>query len=205
MKGARHEEAVFQTVGAAARRGRLLAGVSGAAQAESTWEQVRSSGELKFAVFSYPPYFVKDKATNEWGGALVEMAKDVAKEMKVDLNLVEVGGWSELVLAISTGKVDMAAGMQATPVRATAIDFAGPIYWIEWVTVNRPGFEGKDWSDYNNPDVKGRGDDRHLRPAPAREVGPEGDPGPVQGTLPDHPGGVVGTGRRVHPPRCSRA
>ena len=132
----------------------LLAGVSGAAQAQSTWEQVRSSGELKFAVFNYPPYFVKDKATSEWGGALVEMVKDVAREMKVDLNMVEVGGWSELVLAISTGKVDMAAGMQATPVRATAIDFAGPIYWIEWVTVNRQGFEGKDWSDYNNPDVK---------------------------------------------------
>ena len=132
----------------------LLFGVSGAAQAQSTWEQVRSAGELKFAVFNYPPYFVKDKATNEWGGALVEMAKDVAREMKVDLNMVEVGGWSELVLAISTGKVDMAAGMQATPVRATAIDFAGPIYWIEWVTVNRQGFEARNWSDYNNPDVK---------------------------------------------------
>lgn len=132
----------------------LLFGVTNTAQAESTWERTRSSGELKFAVFNYPPYFVKDKATNEWGGALVEMAKDVAKEMKVDLNMVEVGGWSELVLAISTGKVDMAAGMQATPVRATAIDFAGPIYWIEWVTVNRNGFDGKDWADYNNPHVK---------------------------------------------------
>ena len=132
----------------------LLFGASSVAQAESTWERVRSSGELKFAVFSYPPYFVKDKATNEWGGALVEMAKDVAKEMKVDLNMVEVGGWSELVLAISTGKVDMAAGMQATPVRATAIDFAGPIYWIEWVTVNRKGFDGKDWADYNDPSIK---------------------------------------------------
>ena len=132
----------------------LIFGASSSAQAESTWERARSSGELKFAVFSYPPYFVKDKATNEWGGALVEMAKDVAKEMKVDLNMVEVGGWSELVLAISTGKVDMAAGMQATPVRATAIDFAGPIYWIEWVTVNRNGFEGKDWADYNDPSVK---------------------------------------------------
>ena len=131
----------------------LLVGASVDAQAESTWERARSEG-LKFAVFNYPPYFVKDKATNEWGGALVEMVKDVAKEMKVDLELVEVGGWSELVLAISTGKVDIAAGMQATPVRATAIDFAGPIYWIEWVTVNRQGFEGKDWSDYNDPSVK---------------------------------------------------
>ena len=165
----------------------LAAGVSGAAHAQSTWEQVRSSGELKFAVFNYPPYFVKDKATNEWGGALVEMVKDVAKEMTVDLNMVEVGGWSELVLAISTGKVDMAAGMQATPVRATAIDFAGPIYWIEWVTVNRQGFEGKDWSDYNNPDVKvavmtGTSDQLLLE-----KWAPKATQVQFKGVVPDHP------------------
>jgi polar amino acid transport system substrate-binding protein len=132
----------------------LLAGTPSASHAQSTWERIKSSGEVKFAVFNYPPYFVKDKTTNEWGGALVSMAQDVAKEMKVELNMVEVGGWSELVLAISTGKVDFAAGMQATPVRATAIDFAGPIYWIEWVTVNNKKFKGKNWSDYNDPNVK---------------------------------------------------
>ncbi|NQW08924.1 MAG: transporter substrate-binding domain-containing protein [Alphaproteobacteria bacterium] len=133
----------------------LIAGASSVSHAqESTWERIKREGEVKFAVFSYAPYFVKDKSTNEWGGALVEMAKDVAKEMKVKLNMVEVGGWSELVLSIASGKVDFAAGMQATPVRATAIDFAGPIYWIEWVTVNNPKFKGKNWSDYNDPSVK---------------------------------------------------
>jgi polar amino acid transport system substrate-binding protein len=124
------------------------------AQEESTWDRIQRTDEVRFAVFSYAPYFVKDRGTGDWGGALVSMAQDVAKEMKVDLKLVEVGGWSELVLAISTGKVDFAAGMQATPVRATAIDFAGPIYHIGWVTVNRPGFEAHDWADYNKPDVK---------------------------------------------------
>ncbi|WP_299618928.1 transporter substrate-binding domain-containing protein [Pelagibius sp.] len=135
----------------------LFAGLSGTASAqdaESTWERIKRTSEVRFAVFTYPPYFVKDPGSGEWGGALVEMARDVAKELKVDLEMVEVGGWSELVLAISTGKVDFAAGMQATPIRATAIDFAGPIYWIEWVTVNNPKFEGKNWEDYNDPDVK---------------------------------------------------
>ncbi len=134
----------------------LILGLTTAAvaQQQSTWEQIKETGKVRFAVFTYAPYFVKDPGSGEWGGALVEMARDVAKELKVDLELVEVGGWSELVLAISTGKVDFAAGMQATPVRATAIDFAGPIYWIEWVTVNHPDFDGKNWEDYNNPDVK---------------------------------------------------
>ena len=134
----------------------LLAGMSAAATAQdqSTWERIKSERELRFAVFTHPPYFVKDPSSGDWNGALVDMARDVAKELKVDLKLVEVGGWSELVLAISSGKVDFAAGMQATPIRATAIDFAGPIYWIEWVTVNNKDFSGKDWEDYNSPDVK---------------------------------------------------
>ena len=46
----------------------VLFGASSIAQAESTWERARSNGELKFAVFNYPPYFVKDKATTNGAG-----------------------------------------------------------------------------------------------------------------------------------------
>ena len=132
-----------------------VASPASAQMRDSTWEKIKSTGEIQMAVFNYPPYFVKDLSSGEWGGALIAMVQDVAKVLKVKFVPVEVGGWSELVLAISTGKVDIAAGMQATPVRATAIDFAGPIYWIEWVTVNNPNFKGGEyWSDYNKPDVK---------------------------------------------------
>ena len=131
-----------------------FAGTASAQDDESTWERIKRTGEVRFAVFNHAPYFVKDKDTGDYNGALVDMANDLAAELKVDLVQVEVGGWSELVLAISTGVVDFAAGMQATPVRATSIDFAGPIYWIEWVTVNNPDFGGRNWEDYNNPDVK---------------------------------------------------
>lgn len=134
-----------------------LGSANGAAaqQDESTWERIQRTNEIRFAVFNYPPYFVKDLSSGEWNGSLVEMARDAAGELNVELVPTEVGGWGELVLALTTNKIDLAAGMQATPVRATAIDFAGPIYWIEWVTVNNPGFAGgENWSDYNNPDVK---------------------------------------------------
>ncbi|MGZ5912348.1 MAG: transporter substrate-binding domain-containing protein, partial [Reyranella sp.] len=102
----------------------------------------------------YPPYFLRDKASGEWVGAMVEMAKDIAKELDVKLEMVEVGGFGEAVLSLQANKVDMNFGLQATPKRATAIDFAGPTYWIEWVTVNNPKFHGKVWADYNSPDVK---------------------------------------------------
>src|SRR5919109_4886300 len=105
-------------------------------------------------VFDYPPYFLRDKSSGEWVGAMVEMGKDIAKELDVKLEMVETGGFGEAVLTLQSGKVDMNFGLQATPKRATAIDFAGPIYWIEWVTVNNPKFHGKVWADYNKPEVK---------------------------------------------------
>ena len=63
-------------------------------------------------------------------------------------------GFGEAVLSLQAGKVDMNFALQATPLRSTAIDFAGPIYWIEWVTVNNPKFNGKVWADYNKEGVK---------------------------------------------------
>lgn len=121
---------------------------------ESTWDLIKRTGKVRMGVFEYPPYFVRDKASGEWGGAMVEMGKDIAKELKVTFEPVEVGGFAEAVLSLQAGKVDMNFGLQATPLRATAIDFAGPIYWIEWVTVNNPKFKAQSWADYNKKDVK---------------------------------------------------
>lgn len=121
---------------------------------DSTWDLIKKNGKVRMGVFEYPPYFLRDKASGEWVGAMVEMGKDIAKELKVTYEPVEVGGWAEAVLSLQAGKVDMNFGLQATPLRATAIDFAGPIYWIEWVTVNNPKFKGKVWADYNKPEVK---------------------------------------------------
>lgn len=123
-------------------------------KAESTWDLIKRTGKVRMGVFEYPPYFVRDKASGEWGGAMVEMGKDIAKELKVTFEPVEVGGFAEAVLSLQAGKVDMNFGLQATPLRATAIDFAGPIYWIEWVTVNNPKFKAQSWADYNKKDVK---------------------------------------------------
>jgi len=121
---------------------------------DSTWELIKKNGQVRMGVFEYPPYFVRNKASGEWEGAMVDMGRDIANELKVKFVPVEVGGFAEAVLSLQAGKVDMNFGLQATPIRATAIDFAGPIYWIEWVTVNNPNFKGKDWADYNKENVK---------------------------------------------------
>ena len=121
---------------------------------DSTWELIKKNGQVRMGVFEYPPYFVRNKSSGEWEGAMVDMGRDIANELKVKYVPVEVGGFAEAVLSLQAGQVDMNFGLQAPPIRATAIDFAGPTYWIEWVTVNNPNFKGKDWADYNKESVK---------------------------------------------------
>jgi len=132
----------------------IAAGAMAQQKAESTWEQIKKTGKVRMGVFDYPPYYLRDKATGEWKGAMVEMGQDIAKELDVKFEAVEVGGWGEVVLALQANKIDFHPALQATPKRAASIDFAGPIYWIEWVTVNNPKFKAKTWADYNKPEVK---------------------------------------------------
>lgn len=121
---------------------------------ESTWDLIKRTGKVRMGVFEYPPYFLRDKSTGEWVGAMVEMGKDIANELGVKFEPVDSGGFGESILALQSNKIDFQCGLQATPKRSTAVDFAGPIYWIEWVTVNNPKFKGTTWADYNKPEVR---------------------------------------------------
>ena len=73
---------------------------------DSTWELVKKNGQVRMGVFEYPPYFVRNKASGEWEGAMVEMGKDIANELKVKYVPVEVGGFAEAVLSLQAGKVE---------------------------------------------------------------------------------------------------
>jgi polar amino acid transport system substrate-binding protein len=151
-----NRRAITATLAAAAAVPGLLG--SGEARAQgntgSTWDQIKRTGKVRMGVFNSPPYYLRDRASGQWTGALVAMGQDIAKNMNATFEPVEVGGWDEVVLALQSNKIDMHLGLQATPLRSTAIFFAGPIYWIQWVTVNNQSFHGKTWPDYNNPDVK---------------------------------------------------
>ena len=100
-----------------------LAAVS--AEAESTWDQIKRTGKLRYGAVDYPPNWFRDKASGKWTGFLVEMVEDVAKEMGVEAVPVETT-WATCVLDLQSNKTDLQFGLQATPKRALVIDFAGP-------------------------------------------------------------------------------
>jgi len=121
--------------------------------AESTWDQIKRTGKLRYGAVDYPPNWFRDKTSGKWTGFLVEMVEDVAKDMGVEAVPVETT-WATCVLDLQSNKTDLQFGLQATPKRALVIDFAGPAYNLYWYAVNHNGFKASAWEDYNKPEVK---------------------------------------------------
>ena len=89
------------------------------AWAESTFDQIKRTGELRYGAIDYPPNWYRDKTSGKWTGFLVEMVEDIAKEMGVEAVPVETT-WATCVLDLQSNKTDLQFGLQATPKRATS-------------------------------------------------------------------------------------
>ena len=84
------------------------------------------SGILKVAMSGeQPPYNVKDRNKNLMGFD-VDLARALANEMKVELEIVEVP-FGKLLTTLNSGKADMIiSGMAITALRSQQATFIGP-------------------------------------------------------------------------------
>lgn len=135
--------------GAAAMALSLLAGTAASA---GTIEDIRGRGVLRIpAILNETPYFNKDPRTGEWQGFVIDMANDIAKTLDVKLEVVE-SSWSNAILDVQSGKVDMAFAVTATPVRAMSVSFSDPTYYNSFVLVSaKEELTGKTWTELNDP------------------------------------------------------
>ena len=126
-----------------------------AADSTPAWNEIMAKKKLTACVVpSYQPYSARD-ASGNWSGFAVEMAKDLAKSLHVDLEYVETS-FKTVVLDLQSGKCNVFFGFNATPERALAIDFAGPLYTLGFASLDRPGFtpKGDHWADLNDPAIR---------------------------------------------------
>ena len=125
-----------------------------AGQGESTMQRIQRTGKLRFAVVAnQEPYFRKDLQTGEWRGFCVEMAKDIADNLGVEIEMLE-STWGNSVLDLQANKIDMAFGLNPTPKRALVIDFPNPLFYNKPSFVGRKGFRADTWTELNKPEVK---------------------------------------------------
>ena len=115
-----------------------LGAALGAAQAQdkTVVDQIRERGTLRIAgILNEDPYFSKDPRSGEWRGFVVEMGKDMATTLGVELEVVE-SSWANSILDVQSGKVDLAFALTALPTRALSVSFSSPTYYISFVMIS---------------------------------------------------------------------
>ncbi len=130
----------------------------GSAQAqpanEVTFDRIRRTSTLRIAALPGElPYFQKDLTTGEWGGACIDMAKDIAKVFDAKLEYVEAT-YGTSVLDLQSNKVDLAFALNPTPQRALSIGFAHAAIVHPIGAVVRNGLNPTTWDDINKPDIR---------------------------------------------------
>ena len=130
-----------------------LGAALGAAQAQdkSVVDQIRDRGTLRIAgILNEDPYFSKDPRSGEWRGFVVEMGKDMATTLGVELEVVE-SSWANSILDVQSGKVDLAFALTALPTRALSVSFSSPTYYNSFVMISpKEELKGKSWAELND-------------------------------------------------------
>lgn len=117
-------------------------------------DEIRARGTLRMAgILNEDPYFSKDPRTGEWRGFAVEMARDIAANIGVKLEVVE-SSWANSILDVQSGKVDLALALTALPKRALSVHFTAPTYYNSFVIISpKASMKDKTWAQLNDPSV----------------------------------------------------
>ena len=131
---------------------------------QSTWEQIQSTKKLRLGVAPTEPWYFKDTTGKEgpgavksgnavWRGVGTMLAKEIADALGVELVIVETT-WGNAVAGLQANQFDLMFMLDATPVRAMAIDFAGPVLWYPFGLIVKDELAGKTWAELNDPKYK---------------------------------------------------
>ena len=135
-----------------------LAATASAVQAqpapESNLGRIMKAKKLRVAgLVGEEPYFSKNIATGEWSGFCIDMARDIAKELGVELEIVE-STWGNSVLDLQAGKIDLSFGLNPTPKRALVVDFTRPLFFNTFSIVAAKGFKADTWEALDRPEAR---------------------------------------------------
>ncbi len=121
---------------------------------KSTIEQILKRGELRVGFEAgYMPFEMTDKKGN-FVGFDIDMAKEMAKAMKVKFVPVNTA-WDGIIPSLITGKFDIImSGMTVTQERNLKINFADPYIIVGQSILVAKKHEGKikSYKDLNSPD-----------------------------------------------------
>lgn len=124
------------------------------AAGESTVQGVVKRGRLQVGMSTFVPWAMRDK-NGELIGWEVDVAKQIAKDMGVEVDLVPTA-FDGIIPALIAGKFDMiATGLTITPKRALTINFSNPYAQSGATLLANKKLAGsfKTLEDFDKPDV----------------------------------------------------
>ena len=126
-----------------------------AQQTESRLYEVTSSGKLR--VCQYPLYYSishRNPTTGELEGIDVDLSKELAKELGVELEIVETS-FGTFIADLQANKCEIGMfGVGATLKRAQAVAFSDPYLLTSIYAVGRKGGKIASWEDIDQPGNK---------------------------------------------------
>ena len=131
-------------------------GASALAADRSILHKVLDDGKVRVGTTGdFNPMSFKDPETKEYRGHQIDAAKQLAKDMGVELEFVATD-WKTLINGVVAGKYDIVmTGTSMTVSRAKAAGYTIPWGRTGYLPLTRKELAGKfkTWEDLNNPDV----------------------------------------------------
>lgn len=99
----------------------------------SILNRIQDTKIIRVGYAAYPPYVVKDEKTGELSGYYIDITKEIAKQMGVEIEWIETT-WNTYISDLQTGKFDMLSDpMFSTIPRLMQIDFSAPLGYFSGV------------------------------------------------------------------------
>jgi polar amino acid transport system substrate-binding protein len=120
---------------------------------ETNLARILRTKKLRIAGFvGEEPYSYKESANGRWTGLFVEMGRNLATELGVELAVIE-SNWAESLTDFQAGKIDLSYGLDPTAQRAMFVDFTNPLFYDNSAIVARKDFTAKRWAELNAPEA----------------------------------------------------
>ena len=143
-------------LGAVTMAAMMISGGANAADSTSILHKILDNGEVRVGTTGdFNPMSFKDPETKEYRGHQIDAAKQLAKDMGVELKFVATD-WKTLINGVIAGKYDVVmTGTSMTVSRAKAAGYTIPWGRTGYLPLTRKELAGKfkSWEDLNSPDV----------------------------------------------------
>jgi ABC-type amino acid transport substrate-binding protein len=110
------------------------------AQAETTYDRVLKTGELRCSYGTWEPAIMRDPNTGEVSGLFFDLMQEIGNALNLKVTFTHESEWSQIAADLQAGKADAhCAGVWATPARGRRLAFSDPITFLPAVAFVREG------------------------------------------------------------------